>query len=292
MNEKQTNDNNKKKGIWIVLIVCLVVLLGVGGYLLVKNVFLNNADSLNKQVQASYAPGLDPNEDPSVPMATFTRPTDVSASTTPGTTAGGDSRVRLDTVINPVDFQGLMQQNPDVYAWLYVPDTNISLPVLQSGLDDNFYLDHDVYKNYSFPGAIYSQSMNNREFTDRVTVLYGHNMANGSMFADLHNFSDSDFFASHPYFYVFTKDRKLTYQVVSAHGFDSRHIMNSYNFKDDAVFQSWLDNALNPRSAYGNVRSGVTLNLNSKMLVLSTCENSGDGRFLLQGVLIGDERTN
>lgn len=290
MEEKQSN--HKKKGILIVLIVCVLVLLGVGGYMLIKNLGINSADNTNKQVQASYAPSLaatvpDSGQTPAATGAAGT----ATPTTVPASAAVGDSTIRIETVVNPVDFQGLMQQNPDVYSWLYIPDTNISLPVLQSSENDNFYLDHDVYKNYSFPGAIYSQSMNNREYTDRVTVLYGHNMANGSMFADLHLFSDDSFFSSHPYFYVFTKDRKLTYQVVSAHGFDSRHIMNSYNFKDDAVFQSWLDNAMNPRSTYGNVRSGVTLNLNSKMLVLSTCENSGDGRFLLQGVLVSDEKT-
>lgn len=267
--------HNKKRMILIVFIVCLVVLLGVSGYLIIKKISIDNANQTNKQVQESYASALEPGANGYV------------APTAPV----GDNSIQLDTVIDPVDFDNLMKENPEVYAWLYVPDTNISLPVLQSRVDDNYYLDHDLYKNYSFPGAIYSQSMNSMDFTDRVTVLYGHNMADGSMFADLHLFSDNSFFNKHPYFYVFTRDRRLVYQVVSAHGFDSRHIMNSYNFKDDAVFKSWLDLALNPRSTYGNARTGITLDLNSKMLVLSTCENSGDGRFLLQGVLASDERT-
>ncbi len=183
-----------------------------------------------------------------------------------------------------------MQFNPEVYSWIYIPDTSISLPVCQSKEDDNFYLSHDVYKDYSFPGAIYSQSMNKTDYSDRVTVLYGHNMANGSMFGNLHMFSDEDFFNSHPYFYVYTKDRKLTYEVISAHPYDSRHIMYSYDFSKDDVFKSWLDNAQNPHASFYNTRP-VSLNLNSKILVLSTCANSGDGRYLVQGVLINDEKT-
>ncbi len=113
--------------------------------------------------------------------------------------------------------------------------------------------------------------MNKTDYSDRVTVLYGHNMANGSMFGNLHMFSDEDFFNSHPYFYVYTKDRKLTYEVISAHPY-------------------WLDNAQNPHASFYNTRP-VSLNLNSKILVLSTCANSGDGRYLVQGVLINDEKT-
>ena len=157
--------------------------------------------------------------------------------------------------------------------------------------EDNFYLDHDVYKNYSFPGTIYTQSCNSLSYNDRVTVLYGHNMLNGSMFATLYNFSDKTFFDEHPYFYIYTADRKLTYEVVSAFEYDSRHIMNSFDFKDDAVFQDWLDQAKNPRSLNSNVRDSVNLGLDSKLVVLSTCLNYGDGRYLVQGVLVSDEKT-
>ena len=193
-------------------------------------------------------------------------------------------------VDNPVDFKEMREQNPDVYSWIYIRDTQISLPVLQSSVDDNFYLNHDWQKDDVFAGAIYSQSKNKRDYSDRVTVLYGHNMANGSMFANLFYFMDDDFFDSHRYFYVFTEDRKLTYEVVSAFEYDNRHILNSFDFKDDAVFQSWLDNAKNPHSLYSKVRDSVKLDLNSKMLVLSTCTDTGDNRFLVQGVLVKDEK--
>ncbi len=134
--------------------------------------------------------------------------------------------------------------NPDIYSWIYIPDTNVNYPVAQSEEEDNFYLDHDVYKNYSFPGTIYTQSCNSLSYNDRVTVLYGHNMLNGSMFATLYNFSDKTFFDEHPYFYIYTADRKLTYEVVSAFEYDSRHIMNSFDFKDDAVFRYLVQGVL------------------------------------------------
>ena len=285
--EINPNETKKKK-----ILITLVVLFGVifictGGYLLIKELGIFSAGQTTRQVQESYAPSLQPSNYLTIPPTVNTEPPSQAAVYATESPTAPEPKEREN---NPVDFEGLMQFNPEVYSWIYIPDTSISLPVCQSKEDDNFYLSHDVYKDYSFPGAIYSQSMNKTDYSDRVTVLYGHNMANGSMFGNLHMFSDEDFFNSHPYFYVYTKDRKLTYEVISAHPYDSRHIMYSYDFSKDDVFKSWLDNAQNPHASFYNTRP-VSLNLNSKILVLSTCANSGDGRYLVQGVLINDEKT-
>ena len=95
-----------------------------------------------------------------------------------------------------VSFDELMEINPDIYAWIYIPNTNVDYPVARSTSDgdDSFYLEHNVYRQYQFSGTIYSEIKNQPDFHDRVTVLYGHNMLNGSMFATLHNFADPDFF--------------------------------------------------------------------------------------------------
>ena len=286
--EEENRGGNKKRGVLITLIVVFgVILLCTGGYLLIKQLGIFSAGQTNRQVQESYAPDLQPSNYLTIPPTVNTEPPSQAAVYATESPTAPEPKEREN---NPVDFEGLMQFNPEVYSWIYIPDTSISLPVCQSKEDDNFYLSHDVYKDYSFPGAIYSQSMNKTDYSDRVTVLYGHNMANGTMFGNLHMFSDEDFFNSHPYFYVFTKDRKLTYEVISAHPYDSRHIMYSYDFSKDDVFKSWLDNALKPHASFYNARP-VNLDLNSKILVLSTCANSSDGRYLVQGVLINDEKT-
>lgn len=215
---------------------------------------------------------------------------DISA--TYDTVGSREPEVTEALVDSPVDVKGLNAENHDIYSWIYIPNTNVNYPVAQSDADDNFYLDHDIYKNYSFPGTIYSQSCNKKDYSDRVTVLYGHNMLDGSMFATLHYFSDPRFFEENKYMYVYTDNRKLTYEIVSAYIYDDRHIMNSFNFLDDKVYSEWLEEAVNPRSVSCNSRKDVELNLNSKMLVLSTCLNGGgDGRYLVQGVLIKNEQT-
>ncbi len=194
---------------------------------------------------------------------------------------------------NPIDFKSLQKTNKEVFAWLYVPGTKVDYPLLQSEERDDYYLHKDIYGNYSYSGSIYAEYCNRTEMTDRVTVLYGHNMINGSMFATLHKFEDEDFFEKHKYFYIYTPERKLTYEIVSAHNYDDRHIMNSFNFSENKVFKDYLKMIQNPRSSVKNVRKTLDhkLTVKDRVVTLSTCLNSGQGRFLVQGVLIKNELT-
>ena len=191
-----------------------------------------------------------------------------------------------------VSFDELMEINPDIYAWIYIPNTNVDYPVARSTSDgdDSFYLEHNVYRQYQFSGTIYSEIKNQPDFHDRVTVLYGHNMLNGSMFASLHNFEDPDFFKENNTIFIETKDKELTYLVYSAYTYDDRHILNSFFFEDDNVFQGYIDSTLDPHTVNGNVREGVEPTIEDKILTLSTCTNgAANTRFLVQGVLV-DER--
>ena len=81
---------------------------------------------------------------------------------------------------------------------------------------DNYYLDHQVDLSEGFPGVIYSQPVNRRDFTDSVTVLYGHNLKNGGMFSDLHDFADKDFFAQNGQIIIYTPEKTLTYEIFAA----------------------------------------------------------------------------
>ncbi|MCD8025926.1 MAG: class B sortase [Clostridiales bacterium] len=256
--------NKRKRTFLIFLLIALIlVIVGACVFLVVKTIVEQNTEDDYNSLAESYAS------------------TEDELITAPS--------VDTEAVENPIDFDSLADINSEIYSWIYVPDTNINYPVCQSTVDDNYYLDHDVYKSYSYSGAIYSQVCNSLDYSDRVTVLYGHNMASGAMFANLHKFADADFFDSHKYFYVYTPDRKLTYEVVSAFTYDNRHIMNSFDFSDDEVFEDYLDMILNPRSVSKNVREDVELSTDDNILTLSTCTSSGDGRYLLQGVLVKDE---
>lgn len=200
-----------------------------------------------------------------------------------------DSRVQ-----NPINFAELKEQNPEVYAWIYVPGTDVNLPVVQSTTDDNFYLNHNIDGDYAVEGAIYSQSMNAADFSDPVTVLYGHNLVNGSMFSTLHYFENEDFFAQHDTMYIYTLGHILTYKVVSAYQYDDRHILNSFDFSDPSVVRTYFDYVMAPNSLVENVRQGVTLQTTDKIVQLSTCTdtvNHTDTRYLVTGVLTDDQPT-
>ena len=260
--------NRSKSKIWIIiLIVLLLLILLCVGYMVFRSLSIKGEDEEYKNLASSVAANITNTE--------ITAPTNID----------------VELADNPIDFASLKEKSQDVYAWIYVPDTNINYPVCQSATDDNFYLDHDIYGNYSFAGTIYSQMCNSKDFNDRVTVLYGHNMADNSMLGDIHKFGDEDFMNEHRYFYIYTPGHKLKYEAVSAYVYDDRHIMNSFDFSKDEVFQDYIDSILNPRSLTKCVREGASIDIDDKIVTLSTCLNSGEGRFLLQGVLCEDELT-
>lgn len=197
---------------------------------------------------------------------------------------------------NPVDFASLQSQNSEIYAWIKIDDTDVDYPIVQSGSDDDFYLRHSAFdKKYLSSGAIYTQGVNRTDFTDPITVVYGHNGYKETMFTTLHKFEDSDFFNSHEYFYIYMPQHKLTYQIISAFKYDDRHIMNSFNFYDENDLANFQAEITNPSSALKNVRTNLdtTIDKDSKIVVLSTCiTNQKSNRFLVCGVLVKDEKTN
>ncbi len=91
-----------------------------------------------------------------------------------------------------IDWDALKAENPDVVAWVYIQGTDISYPVVQ-GDDNDYYLTHSYTGARSSSGSIFLDCDNNPDFMDMHNVLYGHNMLDGSMFAQILNFKDQDF---------------------------------------------------------------------------------------------------
>lgn len=194
-------------------------------------------------------------------------------------------------VSNPIDFEELNRINPDLYAWIRIPDTNIDYPIAQHTEDDSFYLNHNMYKQAQFSGSIYSEAVNSKDFSDPVTILYGHNMKNGSMFQNLHCFEDKEFFDEHPYLFVYTPEGTLVYEVVAAKVTDNKHIMYQYDFEDEGVFEQYLEEMQEISSMSANVREDVELDEESRVLIMSTCVGNDEGaRYIVQAVRVYDGR--
>lgn len=193
---------------------------------------------------------------------------------------------------NPIDFPSLKAEHPDIYAWVTIPDTGVNHPIVQSATDDNYYLYHDLDGNYTIYGSVFTQSMNATDFSDPVTIVYGHHTDNGTMFSDLRNFTDKDYFDAHEEMYIYTPGHIFTYRIISAYEYDSRHIMNSFDFSDPQVRQDYFASVLSPTSMQVNVREGATLSVDDKIVQLSTCvEGNSASRYIVTGVLVGDQET-
>ena len=199
-----------------------------------------------------------------------------------------------ETVENPIDFATLQAENPDIYAWITIPGTNVDYAILQSTIDDNYYLRRDENGNDAEYGALFTQSLNSLDFSDPVTVVYGHCAADDAYFATLHYFENEEFFDSYQTMYVYTPTHCYTYQVIAAYQYDDRHILNSYDFSLESVRLSYFESVLNPDSVLSNVREGVELNAESKLLQLSTCMSTyivSNTRYIVTGVLVSEQVT-
>ena len=188
----------------------------------------------------------------------------------------------------PIDFEGLWEINPEIYAWIRVPDTNIDYPVLQH-LEDNqsYYLTRDIYGNSNQAGSIYTEYYNSRDFQEPNTVLYGHNMKNGSMFHNIRYFADREYFDEHEELYIYLPDKIMKYQIIACYEYDDRHLLGSFDFQDEEVYAQYLEEIMNPRSMYAMIREGVELTTEDKLVTLSTCvANKPNNRRLLQAVLV------
>ena len=196
---------------------------------------------------------------------------------------------------NDLDFAALKSAvTEDVTSWLYVPGTSISYPVLRAGAgkDTDYYLRKDYKGNYFTGGCVYMQQRNSASYTDRDTVIYGHNMNNGTMFHSLHSYEDGSFFKSHPYIYVFTPEKTLIYQVFCAYRDDDKLILAYYdNFASDSTFSSYIKGVMSSTNgkAY-QVNNDVNVSTSDRILSLSTCIRYDEyGRFLLLSRLLTPE---
>ena len=192
--------------------------------------------------------------------------------------------------IIPVKFGELQKVNPDVYAWITIPGTDIDYPILQHASDNSYYLMHNMDGSYGYPGCIYTENLNSKDFTDNNTVIYGHNMKNGSMFAQLHKFEDPDFFRNNREIWIYLPEEVLHYTIFAAHIYDDRHLLYSFDFSDPEAYQKYLDSVFSIRDMNANIDKEITVTKKDQIITLVTCiGNQPNNRLLVQAVLTDRE---
>ena len=191
----------------------------------------------------------------------------------------------------PIDFENMQEINEDLYSWIYIPNTQIDNPVAQSKNNDEYYLSHDIYGNYSIYGTLFTEHYNSKDFNDPNTIIYGHDMLNGSMFQNLKLYEDKKYFNANPYFYIFTPNKVLTYEIFSVFFNDDNHLMYTYDFKNKEDFQRFINKAIDRNPKTANIRKDVEVDNGDKLVTLSTSDADNEGvRLLVVGKLIDEQK--
>lgn len=174
--------------------------------------------------------------------------------------------------ISDVLLSSLISANDDIKGWIYIEGTDISYPVLQ-GPDNDYYLFRAYNKQYLVAGSIFMESLNNPDFTDDHTVIFGHNMYNGSMFGQLDKFFDEEYMKEHSGIFIKLPDGTWNrYEIFGAYTADI----------DDGTFTIFTENSseydkylslIAEKNVYKDVDppSG-----GERILTLSTCTEDSD----------------
>ena len=187
-----------------------------------------------------------------------------------------------------VDFDALLQENPDTVAWIRFDEPSvISYPVVKSA-DNKEYLTKSFSANDNKLGTIFVDMRCSSDFSDRNTLVYGHNLrVSGRMFSKLLEYEDQSFYEENPYFYIYTPDGKVRiYTIFAASVVDETADNYNITYASDADFEEYLQ-LCKSSSLYD---TGVEVNAQSRIVSLSTCTNGAETeRFLVQGVLTAED---
>ena len=255
------------RALWRGLLVILCgVFLGVfifAGYQLYNTFYGYHAaakeyDNLNQQfvsTQTAAQPTAEPTLEPTP------TPTAEAVEETPALVSGPIS----------VDFNSLLSQNSQVVGWIYSPDTVISYPVLKGG-DNDYYLHRTLNGTENASGSIFMDAVCEPDLSGDNTILYGHHMNNGSMFASLANYKQEGYLEAHPVLYYYTPTQNYMLQVFTCFVTVGDSDVYAFNFDTRDQFQEFI-NRMYSRS---NFDSGVQVTSSDHIMTLSTCSYEYD----------------
>ena len=253
----------KNKVIRTIAAVTAVALLGGGIYLLVKN---DVAQKINWQDILIYAP---------TPMARETLDEAVNNSSDKPSADRVPEYTKKELT---AQVRQLSNEHSDSVAWLYIPDTNIDYPIMQSG-DNDYYAHRATDGSYLYAGSLFMDYRCSSDFSDFNSVIYGHNMGNGTMFADIPNYENEEFFMNHSFGWLTTDDnlRLIDFFAVA------RTVDTSGLYLADPTFEKWDLQLRNCASIYKE----IGISADDHLITLSTCTSAeGNSRTVLIGKLL------
>lgn len=178
----------------------------------------------------------------------------------------------LETVPQKIDFQGLWAVNPDAYAFIEIPGTQVNYPVMQSSTqEEDYYLNVTFEGVAALPGSIYSRMVNAKDFSDPITVIYGHDMLDGSYFGDLKNYVDRNFFDTYRDMYIYLPERQLHYQIIAEVVYGDMLISDSHDLKIPESVITFVDELKGIQEAQNQYAEDMTVTSQDRLVALSTC---------------------
>ncbi len=180
-----------------------------------------------------------------------------------------------------IDFAKLQEQNAEVVAWLYCPNTVINYPVVQTK-DNETYLYRDLSLNDSRGGTLFVEAANQGDFSDWNTIIYGHNMKNGSMFHTVTEYMDAGFYEEHPLMYLYTPQKRYEIHLVAGCVLDA-----GSQWYQNLQYSGEGQEVLNQLCRRSTFSSDETVDKESQIVTLSTCVyDYEDARYVLIGKLV------
>ena len=195
------------------------------------------------------------------------------------TNINDDSVPTTETVVQ-VDFEKLKQKNKDIIGWIYLKDTPINYPIVQSR-DNDYYLRRLIDGSYNRAGTIFADYRCSKTFEDPNTIIYGHNMQNNTMFGTLMNYTEQSYYDEHKEIILLTENK--SYKIELFAGFTTVSDSEIYNFPKTEKTNKELIEKAKRNSTF---KSDVDVTENDKIITLSTCSyDFEDARFVLLGIL-------
>jgi sortase B len=181
-------------------------------------------------------------------------------------------------------FSDIQKINPDICAWLTVDGTGIDYPIVQ-GESNLYYVNRDVYKEFSLSGSVFLDYQNDREFSDYYSLLYAHHMEGNVMFGEVTDFLDADYFAKHTGGTFYTPGGSYNiewFACISTDAYDN-HVFTPSSVTDTDKYGELLEYL---KEEADNYSDSVNVTTNDKIIALSTClDLTTNGRALLFGKL-------
>lgn len=266
---------NPKKLIYPALIALFAILFFVSGGILAdyfvesqqQQSQMEELSDIVEQIQQQMQEQIDTNDGTSAPLSVYVQVTNPET---------GDK-------INVLrEYAKIYAMNPDVAGWIKIPGTRVNYPVMQTPGRTDFYLKRDFNKVSGRHGSIYAcEDANLSEPSDNITI-YGHRMADGTMFADLHNYRDKAFFDQYPLVQFDTLTEHHTYQIcyIFVMSASEESAFAYHTFVDGTELEfNYFVSKCKELALYD---TGAEVVYGDKLITLSTCDHDIDnGRLVV-----------